>query len=279
MPGTIFDVPDRLAVMTYNLKNGGNVLRWRRRRDRLAEVIYGERPILVGTQEGFASQLRDLRNRLPGYDYVGEGRFADFSGERVAILYDTGQVRVLDSGTFWLADAFETPGSKVDGEDFPRIATWIRCAVAGYERELVMVNTHLTNRDIGLVVQTDALLAGTDRVAGRDQDVILTGDFNQVRHSPTWQTVVDAGFADSVDFATTIEGPSFTYADWRVWTDKDVAAVTRDRRIDWIMYRPVNDHPLPDGVHLRVINTHTKPNPPSDHFPVVLTNERVRGNG
>jgi endonuclease/exonuclease/phosphatase family metal-dependent hydrolase len=279
MSRTLFDSPDHRAIMTYNLKNGWNFIRWRRRRDRLAEVIRSERPLLLGTQEGFSYQLRDLRRRLPGYDYVGDGRSADRADEYVAIYYDTRRVRLLDSGTFWLAETHDQPGSKVEGENFPRIATWARCTIKGHDRETVMVNTHLTHQDIGLEVQTRSLVQGIEREADRETDVVLTGDFNQPRFTPTWEAVKAAGFEDAVDFAATVEGPTFTFPDWRTWSDEDVAAVRKERRIDWIMYRPGAGQPFPDDVHLRVINTHTTSDPPSDHFPVVLSNGRTPGRG
>jgi endonuclease/exonuclease/phosphatase family metal-dependent hydrolase len=277
MSQTIFEAPAHRAVMTYNLKNGWNFIQWEQRRDRLAEVIHAERPLLLGTQEGFSFQLRDLRDRLPGYDFVGDGRFSDLTDEHVAIFYDTGRVTIVDSGTFWLAATHDLPGSKVEGEDLPRIATWVRCRIEGHDRELVMVNTHLTYQDIGLVVQTASLVEGIDRIAGRETDVILTGDFNQPRFTPTWQTVTAAGFVDAVDVAATVEGPRFTFPDWRTWSDEEIAAVTADRRIDWIMYRPADGQPVPTGTHLRVVNTHTEPDPPSDHFPVVLSNQNAPG--
>lgn len=272
MPNTLFDAGDARAVMTYNLKNGWNFAQWEARRDRLAEVIRAEAPLLLGTQEGFSFQLRDLRERLPGYDFVGEGRFVDLTDEHVAVFYDTARVTALGSGTFWLAETHDLPGSKIPGEDFPRIATWLRCTITGHDRELVMVNTHLTWQDIGLVAQTRSLVEGIDRVAGQETDVILTGDFNQPRHSTTWETVTAAGFVDALDFAERIEGPRFTFPDWRTWTDEEAAEVSTDNRIDWIMYRPAEGQSLPSGTHLRVLNTHTEPDPPSDHFPVVLRN-------
>lgn len=273
MSGTLFDSPDHRTIMTYNLKNGWNFIRWRRRRDRLAEVIRAERPLIIGTQEGFAYQLRDLRRRLPGYDHVGDGRSSDRTDEHVDIFYDTRRVTLLDSGTFWLAETPEQPGSMVEGENFPRIATWARATVQGHDRETVIVNTHLTHQDVGLDVQTTSLVQGIDRIAGRETDVILTGDFNQPRLTPTWEAVTRAGFVDAVDLAASVEGPSFTFPDWRTWSDEEAAAITQERRIDWIMYRPGAGQPLPDNLHYRVINTHTEPDPPSDHFPVVLSNQ------
>lgn len=274
MTTTFFDGPGQRAVMTYNLKNGKRIVHWRERRDRLAGIIREESPLLVGTQEGFAFQLQDLRDRLPGYDYIGEGRYTDLTDEHVAILYDTERVTIHESGTFWLAETHDLPGSKVAGEDFPRIATWAWVSIDADDTEFVMVNTHLTWQDIGLVVQTASLMQGIDRIAPPEMDVLLTGDFNQPRFTATWETVTGAGFVDAVDFASEVSGPTFTFPDWRTWSDEEASDVTRDRRIDWIMYRPGVGRSLPKETFLHVINTHTEPDPPSDHFPVVLSNQR-----
>lgn len=268
---TIFDTPEPRSVMTYNLKNGWNFDHWERRRDGLVNVILTERPTLLGTQEGFRFQLDYLRDNLPGYDYVGTGRFADETDEYAAIFYDTGVVTVADSGTFWLASTHDVPGSKVEGEDLPRIATWARVTMNGHDREVVMINTHLTYQEIGLAVQTASLGEGIGRIATPEDDVILTGDFNQSRQTATWQSLTSLGFADAVDFAESVEGPAFTYADWKEW-DESAATAVAENRIDWILYRPGTGQPLPSNVRLRVINTHTEPNPPSDHFPVILAN-------
>jgi endonuclease/exonuclease/phosphatase family metal-dependent hydrolase len=269
---TLFDGPDIRAVMTYNIKNGWNGDHWISRRDALVEVIRAERPLLCGIQEAFRFQITDILERLPGYDFVGSGRFIDLTDEHCAILYDTERVSVIESGTFWLADAHDTPGSIVDGENLPRIATWARCRVTGHDREVVMVNTHLTYQDIGLKVQTENLVRGIERIADPSLDVILTGDFNQNRHTLTWDTVTAAGFVDVLDIADTIEGPIFTFPDWDQWSTERTEAVDIENRIDWILYRPGKGNPLPSNVRLRVINTHTTPNPPSDHFPVVVSN-------
>jgi endonuclease/exonuclease/phosphatase family metal-dependent hydrolase len=269
---TLFDGPGSRAVMTYNIKNGWNGDHWIERRDALASVIRAELPLLVGTQEGFLFQLKELRECLPGYDFVGSGRFADRTDEHCAILYDTERVTILDSGTYWLAHTPDSPGSIVDGENLPRVATWARCRVASHDRDIVMVNTHLTYQDIGLQVQTARLVEGIDRIVDPSLDVILTGDFNQNRRTPTWETITSAGFVDLLDIANAVEGPIFTFPDWDQWSDERAAGVEVENRIDWILYRPGTGQPLPYDVRIRTINTHTGDNPPSDHFPVVASN-------
>jgi len=274
MPSTLFDTTEPRSVMTYNLKNGGNRLHWLVRRRKLVRVIRNVRPTLLGTQEGYRTQLDYIRKRLPGYDYVGGGRFADDSDEFNAIFYDTRILSPVGSGTWWLATAHDEPGSIVDGENLPRIASWARFTVLNHDREIVMVNTHLTYQDIGRQVQVESLIAGIHRVTTADDDVLLTGDFNQPPHSPTWSSVTAAGFVDALDFAERCEGPDFTDSTWRRWSPEEAREATEPKRIDWILYRPGTGRDLPQGLTLRTLNTHTHMNPPSDHFPVILTNQR-----
>lgn len=274
MPSTLFDTTEPRSVMTYNLKNGSNLPHWLLRRRKLVRVIRNARPALLGTQEGYRSQLEYIRKELSGYGYIGAGRFADDSDELSAIFYDTRVVSPIGSGTWWLAETHDQPGSIVDGENFPRIATWGRFTVREHDREIVMVNTHLTYQDIGLKAQVAALIAGIARVTVPDDDVILTGDFNQPRHTPTWNALRDARFRDAVDFADSTDGPAFTFPGWNRWPHDNALGVEKENRIDWILYRPGSEQELPRGLTLCTINTHTALNPPSDHFPIVLTNQR-----
>lgn len=279
MPSTLFDTPEPRSVMTYNLKNGGNRAHWLLRRRKLVRVIRSEHPTLLGTQEGYHYQLDYIRTELSGYNYLGAGRYADSSNEFNAIFYDTRVATPLDSGTWWLAKTPDRPGSIIEGENFPRIATWGRFTIAGHGRDVVMVNTHLTYQDIGLHAQVSALIDGITRVSTPDDDVILTGDFNQPRLTPAWQRIVDAGFVDAMEFAGHAEGPTFTFPDWDRWPHDKALSIKKERRIDWILYRPGTGQDLPHNVTLWTINTHTTPNPPSDHFPVVLRNQRPQARG
>ena len=56
---------------------------------------------IFGTQEGKYHQLQDLKNAMPGYDYIGVGRDdGKQAGEYSAIFYRTGKFEVLDHGDF-----------------------------------------------------------------------------------------------------------------------------------------------------------------------------------
>lgn len=273
MPDTFLDAGSPASVMTFNLKNGANVLSWVRRRKLLVDVIRRERPLLVGTQEGYRYQIRYLRKRLPGYMAVGESRASRPEDEYSAILVDSSRVTVRESGTDWLSATPDVRGSKFEGEVFPRIMTWAICEIQGFDRPLMAVNTHLTYEPKGTEAQVEVLLAQVERHAPAKIDILLTGDFNAPVRSPAWRAISDAGFVDAMDFAVEQRGPLLTAHEWRGVGHRDSREDTLHHRIDWIMYRPGDGSTLPRNCVLETIDTHTEAVYPSDHFPVVLRNQ------
>ncbi|HEV2072465.1 MAG TPA: endonuclease/exonuclease/phosphatase family protein [Thermomicrobiales bacterium] len=270
---TVFDTSEHVSIMSFNLKNGGNIISWIRRRALLVDVIREANPILIGTQEGYRSQLAYIRNKLPGYEFVGASRYPDEVDEYNAIFFDTSQVNVADSGTIWLSDTPDVPGSMFETEHMPRIATWALCDIIGYDRQLLSVNTHLTYEDAGIDAQVDVLIEQLDKFAPEDVDIVLTGDFNQPRHSRAWDKLVGIGFVDAWEFATSESGPRITAHNWKGAPSGDDAGSTPERRIDWIMYRPANGTTLPRNCIMETVDTHNGTVYPSDHFPIVLRNQ------
>lgn len=269
-PDSLFATTTQTSVMTYNIKNGNDRAHWSRRRIEVANVILGVHPLLLGTQEGNRSQLDYLKDHLPNYDYVGRGRDTNGKGEFSAIFYDRTRVTILDSGSFWLSPTPDVFGSRTRGETLPRIATWICCRISGHDHDLMLINTHLTNREVNIPAQIAVLAEQIGNIAEPSLDVLMTGDFNIGRHREHIQPLGELGFVDAWSFADRAIGPRFTYAGWREWSEEDAAAVEEENRIDWILYRPGDGRSLPTNVEVRTINTHARRAAPSDHFPVVL---------
>ena len=103
------------TVASYNLRNAnaGDSAQgdgWGQRCAVMADLIRFHGFDLFGTQEGLKHQLDTLKNRLPGFDYIGVGR--DDGGERgehAAIFYRTSRFELLDHGDFWLSQTPDTP--------------------------------------------------------------------------------------------------------------------------------------------------------------------------
>ncbi|XID96102.1 endonuclease/exonuclease/phosphatase family protein [Paenibacillaceae bacterium WGS1546] len=173
-----------MKVMSFNLRydnpeDGADA--WPNRAHRVADAVRKADPTLIGTQEGLLHMLEDLRDRLPGYAWLGEGREGGVRGEHNAIFYKQAEFEALDSGQFWLSEDPSAPGSKGWDGYCPRICTWahfrsLRCPGA----EGLIYNTHLDfagriARERGAALIWRAMKA---HVARTSLPAILTGDFN-----------------------------------------------------------------------------------------------------
>ena len=95
---------ETMVVATYNLRNanGGDSTNgngWGQRYPYIAQIVQFHGFDIFGTQEGKYPQLQDLRQAMPGYDYIGVGRDdGKRAGEHSAIFYRTDKFEVLEHG-------------------------------------------------------------------------------------------------------------------------------------------------------------------------------------
>ena len=86
---------ESMVVATYNLRNANagdstNGNGWGQRYPYIAQLVQFHGFDIFGTQEGKYHQLQDLKNAMPGYDYIGVGRDdGKQAGEYSAIFYRT----------------------------------------------------------------------------------------------------------------------------------------------------------------------------------------------
>ena len=84
---------ETMVVATYNLRNANgsdstNGNGWGQRYPYIAQIVQFHGFDIFGTQEGKYPQLQDLRQAMPGYDYIGVGRDdGKQAGEHSAIFY------------------------------------------------------------------------------------------------------------------------------------------------------------------------------------------------
>lgn len=174
-----------ITAMSFNLRVS-RILdlhrSWTFRREAAAEVVKGQKPWLVGTQEGTARMLRDLDQLLPDYARIGAGRGKGGRGEHNAIYYHTKKLTLLEWGQFWLADHPERPGSRGWDGRLPRICTWARLRLAQQPSAVLMAyNTHLDHlgrhaKNAGALLIWRVILEHRERFG--PSPVLLTGDFN-----------------------------------------------------------------------------------------------------
>ena len=98
--------PTSITVASYNLRNanGGDSINgngWGQRYPVIAQIVQYHDFDIFGTQECFIHQLKDMKEALPGYDYIGVGRDdGKEKGEHSAIFYRTDKFDVIEKGDF-----------------------------------------------------------------------------------------------------------------------------------------------------------------------------------
>jgi endonuclease/exonuclease/phosphatase family metal-dependent hydrolase len=190
-----------LHVMTFNIRYGtadDGPDAWPLRRDRLFQVIAAERPDLLGLQEALRFQLDELRQRFPEFGEVGVGRDdGKTAGEYAAILYRTDRLALDSSGTFWLSDTPEVPGSASWGNHITRICSWALLTDRRTGAKLAAFNLHLDHESQPSREQGAALVMRRMPALAGDRPTILTGDFNAGEDNPAVAIVLTAGMRDT----------------------------------------------------------------------------------
>lgn len=250
---------------------------WQTRYPVIASMIRFHDFDIFGAQELFHTQLQDLLQALPGYDYVGVGRDdGATAGEYAAIFYKRERFRLLDSGHFWLA---EDPSRPVKGWDakYVRICSWGRFYDRESRRHFWFFNAHTDHRGELAQAESCRLILSKIRELCHGEQVILTGDFNVGETSESYAILRDSGLlSDTYDTA------EIRYAQTGTENGFDPDRKTF-RRIDFIFttaglrthrfgiltdtYRSEQDDGTPKTYRART---------PSDHFPVQVELEFTR---
>ena len=182
-------------LLTFNVRfanpeDGAD--RWENRRESVVKLIRDEAD-LAGLQEVLPQQRSEIAERCPEFAVLGVGREVDDKGEGSPILFRKDRFRALDSGTFWLSDTPETPGSHTWGNTLPRICTWAKLRDAKTGSAFFLFNTHLDHESQPSRVQAIELIVQRFRARGGSEPVLLVGDFNIHHDNPAFAPLAKAG--------------------------------------------------------------------------------------
>lgn len=264
------DGPRALSVLTFNIRynnpaDGENA--WPKRKAMAAGVIRDRAADAVGLQEALKSQIDDLLAALPGYAVVGVGRDdGKEKGEYSAILYRADRLKVLESGTFWLSETPEVPGSKSWATACTRICTWARFEDRSAGKTFYQFNTHLDHQSQDARVNGAKLIMG--RIAARQHPdpVIVTGDFNAGEENPATRLFTAPGDNGKAAFIDTFRAANPSERDTGTFHAFDGTPGARNstrEKIDYVLVSP--------GWSTRsaaIEKTNVDGRYPSDHFPV-----------
>jgi len=205
-----------VRLLTFNIRYGtanDGEHRWPNRRAAVITTIADHAPHLLGVQEALRFQLDEIAAALPRYRELGVGRDdGKLAGEYAAILVDTARFTVLSTGTFWLSDTPETPGSMHWGNRITRITTWGRLVDRATGDTVRVYNAHWDHESQPSRERSARLMLA--RILGdgaRSDAVLVLGDFNSDESNPAFRALVsDPGaglrdtFRDRHPVATTV---------------------------------------------------------------------------
>jgi len=268
-----------IGVMTFNIlynshKVSSGVTCWESRRPVLIDCLQRHAPDIMGIQEGFDFQCREIKQVFVHWRFFGRGRydgvlavdprrpFEDLGGETCNIFYNDTRFRLLEEGTFWHSDHPDSVASRSWGNSLPRIVTWGKFQVIHSGRRFVVMNTHF-HWDQPYVDNTAKLIMRKWREIAAGLPTILMGDFNLPPTSATHELFCGRGGPEE------LRG---TFIDcWQVLKKPETDAGTShsftgkgENRIDWILITPEFE-----VQSIEIIYDHAEDCYPSDHFPVM----------
>jgi len=264
-----------LVVMTFNIRYGtanDGPNNWANRKEMACDVIRRHHPDLVGLQEALRSQIDDIRAALPQYAEIGGGRDdGKTQGEYSAILYRKDRLDLDDSGTFWLSDTPETPGSITWGNACTRICTWGRFLRKDTREAFYLFNTHLDHVSQYSRERAAVLLAQWIRDRKRPDAVLVTGDFNTgednpvVRYFKGEQELPANGDGLSKNPVVLVDTFRVLHPDAKVvGTFNGFKGTTTGAKIDYILAQPQTK-----VLRTEILRDNQDGRYPSDHFPIV----------
>ena len=248
-----------LNIMTYNIRYAADqpeVYSWKNRRDGIMQSFEGTD--IAGLQEVLNVQVEDLKSSLSGYNLIYRSREAEASvGEGVPILFKEDKFSLLYSGTFWLSDTPELPGSNTWEAACNRIVTWGRFIDKESNIEFFVFNTHLDHISQYARENGTRLILSTIQMMAPGFPVILMGDFNADEENNVYKMITEFGLKDTYrDIRHDSDSTDLTYHGWQ-----NESGLTR---IDYV-FVSADFHVK----NTKVVREKVNGIYPSDHFPVV----------
>ena len=264
-----------LRVMTFNIRfpspnDQGNL--WTERREIVAAMLHEKNPDVIGIQEAYRTQLVDLARSLPEYGILGRERRGGTEEEHCAILFRRERFMVESSGTYWLSETPDVPGSRTWWpDDHPRIVSWAALIDLPTAQRIRVYTTHfpLSREQPERRIRSANLIWSRLRADSLPEEmpVVFLGDFNARPESEVHDLLTGkqpfedgtrASFRDVWELAQNPVGRTSTVHGFSGTSRREGA------RIDWIL---VGGPVRVSGIETVTFNREGKY--PSDHFPVV----------
>ena len=220
---------NQLKIVTFNLRItvDDGINRWENRVLNVINKIKCEVPDIIGFQELTEVSLRDLKDHLGDYVFIGCGRDEAMNGESVMLAYNKTKVDLISLDVFWFSDTPYKPGSKAE------IMTLARpCNVAVFKDQLTncifrVYNTHFDHMSSEARIQSSKQLLKDLEI--REQNIslptLIMGDLNagpqteEIRMLADNQVIKLIDITDKLDYTFHDYGKSKSKIDYIFSTD------------------------------------------------------------
>lgn len=208
-------------VASFNIRNpNGDDYKhndgWNQRKGLLCDMVAYSDWDIWGAQEVKKVQLDDILAALPQYGYVGVGRDdGKEEGEYSPVFYNKERFDIIKCGWFWLS---ETPEKVSMGWDAActRICSYAFLKDKTDGTQILFCNTHLDH--VGITARREGVklvLSRIEEIAGKNANVVITGDFNVDQRSEAYETMLSTGFLkDSYEASPVHFAPGGTFNGW-----------------------------------------------------------------
>jgi len=231
-------------VMSFNILTSfdGKANDWDGRKDLVAAEIKEVDPLLFGVQEATQYEMDDLCTAFPEYAFIGVGRDdGKQGGEYCAVFYKKDNLEVKDSGTFWLSETPDEPGTRGWDAACKRVVSWGKFYCPVCKKTFVYANTHFDHiSEAARVASAKLVLERADILTeGGKLPFFISGDFNCNMKSEAYGMLTTGfdkykGFSDTFKTAEKVTAPVA-----RTWNDMgNIPTDDEDLHIDFIF---IND--------------------------------------
>ena len=255
--GTVAVTDTSIKVMTFNLK----VKNEAERAEAVLETIRRNDPDIVGVQEAGDKWVSILLDHL-SWDYSrrGSGRNANKKGETTSILYKKDKFNLIDSGTKWLSDTPDVPGSKYAESEYIRIFTYALLERKSDGERFMYINAHI---EYGSSAEKKAVREKQFKVLSNwisqnvDVPYIVGGDMNSRPE-----------FAEFVQFQKDINTENSSNVAYVAKTANTYSSGTSSSVLDYIFLSKDDFRAFTYAVDTQKVNGDI--GNPSDHCPVIV---------
>ncbi len=261
-----------LTLVSFNIRmitedDGNN--QWHLRRDLLFDTVRKMDPDVLGIQEAYAVQLKELLSAFDDYASVGVGRDdGKEAGEYSAVLYKKARFTKKGGGTFWLSDTPHVVASNTWDAACNRVCSWVTLTDQQTERSFSVYNAHFDHKSTKAREMSPIAIVKEMVAKGHEKaPLILMGDFNSGPNSPQMRYLLEGTATLSgaeekcpILFRNTLPAEdartSATYSGWD--------GRTEGRQIDYVLVAGKQAKIVSGEIVRHSLNGRY----PSDHYPV-----------